>query len=71
MEDVPTRICVCIIGASGVPFVTGFFLREVSVFHSFSSHVDTNNMTMCEVAIHELYFPFLFLSFTLFCSNTH
>lgn len=45
MEDVPTGICVCFIGGL-VPFVTGFFLTEVSVFHGLSCHVDTNNVTM-------------------------
>lgn len=64
MEDVPTRICVCIIGASGVLFVAGFFLREVSVFHSFSSHTDTNNVTICVKWLSTNY-TFLFFFFLL------
>lgn len=54
MEDDPTRTCVLLVLM--VVFVTGFFLREVSVFHRLSSHVDTNSVTMWEVLTHNLYF---------------
>lgn len=55
----PGHMCVLLVLL--VAFVTGFFLREVSVFHRLSSHVDINNVTMCEVVIHNLYFLFLLL----------
>ena len=36
----PGPVSLCITGACG-GFATGFFLRDISVFHGLSSHVDT------------------------------